>query len=51
MFSMKYGSTIAAPARGPCNFGPFADLAISVCREVSIHTELTQILTSLDNGL
>ena len=35
IFSTRYGSTIASPTRGPCNFGPLADLAISVFREVS----------------
>ena len=45
-FSTRYGSAIAPSARGPCNFGPLADLAISVLREVSINTEFTQILTS-----
>ena len=47
----KYGFAIASSARGPCNFGPLADLAISVFREVSINTVFTQILTSLEYGL
>ena len=51
IFSTRYGSTIASPARGPCNFGPLADLVISVFREMSINTVLTQILTSLKCGL
>ena len=41
----------APSARGHCNFGPLTDLAISVFREVSINTVLTQILTSLECGL
>ena len=36
---------------GPCNFGPFTDLAISVFREMSINTVFTQILTSLCDRL
>ena len=51
IFSTRYGSTIASSAWGPCNFGPFTDLAISVFRDVSINTVLTQILTSLEYGL
>ena len=50
-FSTKYGFAIASSAWGPCNFGPFTDLAIPVCREMSINTVLTQILTSLECGL
>ena len=50
-FSTKYGSTIASSTRGSCNFGPLTDFAISVFREVSINTVLTQILTSLGCGL
>ena len=46
IFSTRYGSANASSARGPCNFGPLADLAISVFREMSINTVLTQILTS-----
>ena len=46
LFSTKYGFSIASSARGPCNFGPLTDLAISVFREMSINTVLTQILTS-----
>ena len=45
--STRYGFAIASSARGPCNFGPFTDLAISVFREMSINTVLTQILMSL----
>ena len=51
MFCTRYGSVSASSARVPCNFGPLADLAISVCREVSINTVFTQILTSLGCGL
>ena len=37
---------------GPCcKFGPFTDLAISVFKEMSINSVLTQILKSLDCGL
>ena len=50
-FSSRYGFAIASSAWGPCNFGPFTDLAISVSREMSINTVLTQILTSLECGL
>ena len=42
---------IASSARSPCNFGPLADLSISVFREVSTNTVFTQILTSLEYGL
>ena len=45
--SSRYGFVIASSAWGPCNFGPFTDLAMSVFREMSINTVLTQILTSL----
>ena len=38
-------------ARGPCNFGPLTDLAISVFWKMSINTVLSQILTSLGCGL
>ena len=50
-FSTRYGSTIASSARGPCNFGPLADLAISVFREMSMNIVFTHILTSLEYGL
>ena len=50
-FCTRYGSAIASSARGPCNCGPLTDLAISVFREMSINTVLTQILTSLGCGL
>ena len=46
-FSTRYGFAIASSAWSPCNFGPFTDLAISVFREMSINSMLTQILTSL----
>ena len=45
------GSANASSAWGPCNFGPFTDLAISVFRKMSINTVLTQILTSLCSRL
>ena len=32
IFSTRYGFAIASSARGPCNFGPFTDLAIPVFR-------------------
>ena len=51
IYSSKYGFAIASSAWSPCNFGPFTDLAISVFREMSLNTVLTQILTSLDCGL
>ena len=51
IFSRKYSSTIASPARSPCDFRPLADLAISVFREMSFNTVLTPILTSLGCGL
>ena len=35
IFSTKCGCTLSSSARSPCNFRPFADLAISVSREVS----------------
>ena len=47
IYSTRYGFAIASSAWGPCNFGPFTDLAISVFREKSFYTVLTQILTSL----
>ena len=48
--SSRYGFAFASSARSPCNFGPFTDLAISVFREMSINTVLTQILTSLGSA-
>ena len=35
IFCTRYGSAIASSARCPCNFGPLANLAISVFREMS----------------
>ena len=46
IFCTKCGSANASSARGPCNFGPLTDLAISVFREVSINNVFTQIHTS-----
>ena len=46
IFCTRYGSAIASSARSPFDFGPVADLAISVFREVSINTVFTQIHTS-----
>ena len=56
IFCTRYGSAIGSSARGPCNFGPLTDLAISVFGEMSINTVLTQISElarpeSADNGL
>ena len=48
--SSRYGFAIASSSWGPCNFGPFTDLAISVFMEMRINTVLTQILTSLEYG-
>ena len=45
-FYARSSSANASSPRGPCNFGPLADLAISVFREVSINTVFTQIRTS-----
>ena len=42
----RYGFAFASSARSPCNFGPLADLAISVFREMSMNIVPTQILTS-----
>ena len=49
--SARYGSAIASSARGPCNYRPLTGLAISVFREMTFNTVLTQILTSLESGL
>ena len=49
--SSRYGFAIASSAWGPCNFGPFTDLAISDFREMSINTVFTQILVSLCSRL
>ena len=46
--SSRYGSAIASSARGPCNFGPFTDLAISVFREISRNTVFAQMLTAVE---
>ena len=51
VFSTRYGFAIASSAWGPCNFGPLTDFAISVFREMSTNTVLTQILTSLEYRL
>ena len=51
VYSSRYDFAIASSAWGPCNFGPFTDLAISVFREMSINTVFTQILTSLCSRL
>ena len=49
--STKYGSANASSARKSCDFGPLADLAIFLFREVGVDTVFTQILTSLEYGL
>ena len=51
IFSTRHGFAFASSARSPCNFGPLADLTISVFREVSMNTVFTQIHTSLGCGL
>ena len=45
--STRYGFAFASSARSPCNFGPLADLAISVFGKMSMNIVFTQILTSL----
>ena len=45
-FCTRFDSTNTSSARSPCDFGPLADLAISVFREVGINTVLSQIHTS-----
>ena len=45
-FSTRYGFAIASSAWGPCNFGPFTDLAISVFREMSVNTLFSSIVVS-----
>ena len=39
--SSRYGFAFASSARSPCNFGPLADLAISVFREMSMNIMFT----------
>ena len=51
IFCTRYDSATTSSARDPRDLGPLADLAISVFREMSINTVLTQILTSLGCGL
>ena len=46
IFGTRYDSASTSSARGPFDFGPLADLAISVFREVSMNTVFTEILTS-----
>ena len=41
-FSLAFLAILVSSARGPCNFGPLADLAFSVSREVSINTVFTK---------
>ena len=40
--SSRYGFAIASSAWGPCNFGPFTDLAVSVLSEMRKNTVLAQ---------
>ena len=47
IFCTRYGSANTSSARGPRDFGPLTGLAISVFRELSINTVLTQIRTFL----
>ena len=42
----RYGSANTSSSWGSCNFGPLADLAISVFQKVSFNTVFTQIHTS-----
>ena len=42
IFCTKYGSANTSSARGPCDFGPLADLAVSVFKEMSINTVFTK---------
>ena len=49
-FCTRYGFANASSAWGPCDFGPLADLAISVFGKMSINTVFTRIFTSLDVG-
>ena len=51
IFCTRFDCTNASSARSPSDFGPVADLAISVFREASIDTVFTQILTYLEYGL
>ena len=44
-FCTRYDSANASSARGPYDFGPLADLAISVFREVNVNTVFKQIRT------
>ena len=46
IFCTRYDFANTSSAQGPCDFGPLADLAISVFREVSVNTVFTQIDTS-----
>ena len=49
--STRYDSANASSARSHCDFGPLADLEISVFKGMSIYTVFTQILTSLEKSL
>ena len=41
--STRYGFAFASSARSPCNFGPLADLAISVFGKMSMNIVFTQV--------
>ena len=52
IFCTRYDSANTSSAQGPCNFGPLADLALSVFREVSFTLCLpksTLVIGSKDN--
>ena len=49
IFCTKYDSTNTSSARGPCDFGPLTDLAISVFREMSFNAMFAQISSRLLN--
>ena len=46
IFCTRHDSANASSARGPCDFCPLTDLAISVFREMSFYTVFVQIRTS-----
>ena len=44
IFCTRYDSANTSSARSPCDFGPLADLAISIFREVRKNTVFTSVL-------
>ena len=46
-FCSRYGFTCAFPTRGPCHFGPLANLVMSVFREVGRNTVFARYHSSL----